>query len=81
MDMIKLSLKVLVNKETKKILFAEVEEDFVNFLFSQFSLPFSYVTSLLTNQNMVGSLPNLHINIHNLGDILIQSNRDSLQNP
>ncbi|XVE99475.1 hypothetical protein REPUB_Repub03eG0201200 [Reevesia pubescens] len=79
----KVSLKLLIDPKSQRVLFAEAGKDFVDFLFNILSLPVGTVIRLLTKQGMVGSLGNLYDSIENLGDTYLQStaNKDSLLNP
>ena len=79
----KVSLKLLIDTKTNKVLFAEAGKDFVDFLFNLLSLPVGTVIKLLTKQSMVGSLGNLYDSIENLSEIYMQPNqdKDSLLNP
>lgn len=52
------SLKLLVNKETNKVLFAEAGKDFVDVLFSFLTLPFGTIARLLQKtSNIEPQLP------------------------
>ncbi|KAJ9540055.1 hypothetical protein OSB04_026561 [Centaurea solstitialis] len=79
----KVSLKLLVDKNAKKVLFAEASKEFVDFLFYILSLPVGTVIKLLTKNSMVGSLGNLYDSIENLNDTYIQpnQNKDSILDP
>ncbi|KAK9683414.1 hypothetical protein RND81_10G139300 [Saponaria officinalis] len=65
----KLSLKIMVDNKAKKVVFAEAEDEFVDFLFTLISLPLSTVTKvlLLNEKGMVGSLGALYKSIESLG--------------
>jgi hypothetical protein len=79
----KVSLKLLIDKESHRVLYAEADKDFVDFLFSIFTLPVGTVTRLLQKQNMAGCLPSLYESIENLSDAYIQreQHKDILLNP
>ncbi|XP_059458473.1 uncharacterized protein LOC132188080 [Corylus avellana] len=79
----KVSLKLLVDKKGNRVLFAEADKKFVDFLFSIFTLPVGTVTRLLQKRNMAGCLHSLYNSIENLSDIYIQpdQNKDFLLNP
>ncbi|CAN0890868.1 hypothetical protein LINGRAHAP2_LOCUS16673 [Linum grandiflorum] len=62
----KLTLKLLLDKQTGKVVFAEAGKDFVDFLFTILSLPVGSVTKLLSSKQMVGSLGSLHQSIQSL---------------
>ncbi|KAL3828503.1 hypothetical protein ACJIZ3_017305 [Penstemon smallii] len=80
----KVSLKLLINSQTKKVLFAEANKDCVDFLFHILSLPTASVIRLLRErQGMVGSLQNLYESLENLNETYIQpnQNKDALLKP
>ncbi|KMZ73208.1 hypothetical protein ZOSMA_150G00070 [Zostera marina] len=79
----KISLKLLINKSTNKVLFAEANKDFVDFLFSLLALPLGAVVKILTHKHVVGSLGHLYRSLKNLSISHLQSktNRDNLLNP
>ncbi|XP_047331664.1 uncharacterized protein LOC124935263 [Impatiens glandulifera] len=81
----KLSLKILYDKNSKKVFFAEADKEAVDFLFYFMSLPLTTVTSLLSKSEMgmVGCLNNLHESVSNLDQIyfLDDKNKDLLLNP
>ncbi|KAL6563642.1 hypothetical protein OROGR_002601 [Orobanche gracilis] len=78
-----ITLKLLINTQAKRVLFAEAGKDFVDFLFRLLSLPAGTVISLLRKQEMVGSLPDLYQSLENLNDSYIQPNqsKDTLLRP
>ncbi|KAK4374571.1 hypothetical protein RND71_005248 [Anisodus tanguticus] len=77
----KLSLKLLIDTNTNKVLFAEAEKDCVDFLFHILSLPVATVVRLLKEKGMnYGCLPNIYDSVDNLNDTYIQS-KDILLNP
>jgi hypothetical protein len=60
-------LKLFIDKGRRRVLFAETNKEFVNFLFTIFTLPVGAVTSLLKEGGgMVGSLPSLYKSIENM---------------
>ncbi|XP_062157121.1 uncharacterized protein LOC133864730 [Alnus glutinosa] len=68
----KVSLKLIIDKKGRRVLFAEADKEFVDFLYSIFTLPVGAVTSLLKEGGgMVGSLPSLYQSIENLSDTRI----------
>jgi hypothetical protein len=79
----KVSLKLLIDKKGNRVLFAEADKKFVDFLFSIFTLPVGTVTRLLQKQNMSGCLHSLYKSIENLSAIYIQpeQDKDFLLNP
>ncbi|KAL0436941.1 UNVERIFIED_CONTAM: hypothetical protein Sradi_0402000 [Sesamum radiatum] len=76
-------LKLLVDTQTKRVLFAEVGKDCADFLFHIMSLPVATIISLLKKQGMVGSLTNLYESIENLNSSYMQPNqsKDTLLKP
>ncbi|KAK8510178.1 hypothetical protein V6N11_000478 [Hibiscus sabdariffa] len=76
-------LKLLIDSKGQRVLFAEAEKDFVDFLFNLLLLPVGIVIRLLTKQGMVGCLGNLYQSVENLGDayILPTTSRDTLLKP
>ncbi|KAL4576361.1 hypothetical protein LXL04_012453 [Taraxacum kok-saghyz] len=77
------SLKLLIDTNAKKVLFAEGNKEFVDFLFYILSLPIGTVIKLLTKNSMVGSLGKLYDSIENLSDTYMQPNqsKNSVLNP
>lgn len=66
-------LKVFIDKKKKKVMFAEAEQDFVEILFSFFTLPLGTIARLSSgqadSQNIkVGSLSSLYESVVNLND-------------
>ncbi|RVX13618.1 hypothetical protein CK203_010315 [Vitis vinifera] len=58
-----MSLKLLINKKDDKVVFAEAEYDFIDFLFNLLTLPIGTIVSLLPKENC---LRNLHKSINKL---------------
>jgi hypothetical protein len=80
----KVSVKLSIDKKSQRVLFAEADKKFVDFLFSISTLPVGTVTKLLQKQNMLGCLYSLYESIENLSDIFyIQPDQDKqfLLNP
>ncbi|CAN0897989.1 hypothetical protein LINGRAHAP2_LOCUS19444 [Linum grandiflorum] len=80
----KVTLKLLIDKKSNKVLFAEAGKDFVDFLCSILSFPLGTVIRLLTKDHMVGCLGNLYKSINDLSDtFMIQSSRtkNTILNP
>nr|GMC94161.1 DUF674 domain-containing protein [Ipomoea batatas] len=77
------SLKLLVDKITRKVVFAETDKSFVDFLFHLMSLPLGTVIKLVNHNSMSGSLGNLYGSIQNISDTYLQPNvdKDVLLNP
>ncbi|KAI3461374.1 hypothetical protein Pfo_018037 [Paulownia fortunei] len=78
-----MSLKLLIDTQGKRVLFAEAGKYFVDFLFRILSVPVGTVISLLRKQEMVGSFANLYESIENLDESYIQpnQNKDTLLKP
>ncbi|XP_059456658.1 uncharacterized protein LOC132186673 [Corylus avellana] len=73
----KVSLKLLIDKKSQRVLFAEADKEFVDFLFSIFTLPVGVVTRLLKDGGgMVGCLPSLYRSIENLSTTYIRPDKD-----
>ncbi|CAN1131034.1 hypothetical protein LINPERHAP2_LOCUS6164 [Linum perenne] len=79
----KVTLKLLIDKKSNRVLFAEAGKEFVDFLFSILSLPLGTVIRLLSKDKMVGCLGNLYQSIEELGDTFIQqsTSKDIVLNP
>ncbi|PPD71322.1 hypothetical protein GOBAR_DD31790 [Gossypium barbadense] len=77
------SLKLLVDSTSQRVLFAESGKDFVDFMFNILSLPIGSVIKLLTKEQMVVSLGNLYDSLENMNDTYIHSpkNKDTLLKP
>ncbi|KAA3481713.1 DUF674 domain-containing protein [Gossypium australe] len=77
------SLKLLVDSTSQRVLFAESGKDFVDFMFNILSLSVGTVTRLLTKEQMAGSLGNLYDSLENMNDTYIQptANKDTLLKP
>ncbi|KAL8478266.1 hypothetical protein ACS0TY_030240 [Phlomoides rotata] len=59
----KMILKVMFQKFTKKLLFAQADEDFVDFLFSLLIIPLGRVEWLLGSNTCLNNIDNLHRSI------------------
>lgn len=79
----RLQLKLLVDTQRQRVLFAEANKDFVDFLCTLLLLPTGMVTKLLTSKAMVGSVGSLYQSIEDLNDTYLQPNltKDTLLNP
>lgn len=79
----KLSLKLLIDRKSQKVLFAEAEKEFIDFLFSLLTLPVGSVVKLLKKNFLVGCIGKLYESIENLSDTYIQTGqtRNMLLNP
>ncbi|KAI4348110.1 hypothetical protein L6164_008871 [Bauhinia variegata] len=72
----KLSIKLLIDTTSQRVLFAEAGKDFIDFLFSLLSLPMGTVYGLLIKQDMGGSIGNIYESIENLNETYIQPNKN-----
>jgi hypothetical protein len=62
-----ISLKLFMDKKGRRVLFAEADKKFVDFLLSIFTLPVGVVTRLLKERGgMVGCLPSLYQSIEDM---------------
>ncbi|EYU36144.1 hypothetical protein MIMGU_mgv1a023687mg [Erythranthe guttata] len=77
------SLKLLIDTKSKRVLFAEAGKDCVDFLFYILSLPVANLINLVGKQQMVGSLGNLYESLENLNESYVQTkkNKDALLKP
>ncbi|CAL4896018.1 unnamed protein product [Urochloa decumbens] len=62
-----ISLKLLVDNKTKKVLFAEAGKEFVDFVFSLLTLPIGAVVKLISAGTMQGSIGRLYQSVDNMG--------------
>jgi hypothetical protein len=78
----KVSLKLIINTESRRVLYAEAGKEFVDFLFYILALPVGTFIPLL-NEEMVGSLGNIYDSIANLSTTFLRPNvkKDSLLKP
>ncbi|GAV77077.1 DUF674 domain-containing protein [Cephalotus follicularis] len=67
-----ISLKLFIDTKGHRILFAEANKDFVDFLIFILSLPIGTVVRLFTEDGMIGCLGNLYESIKNLNDNYLQ---------
>ncbi|KAE8670745.1 Detected protein of unknown function [Hibiscus syriacus] len=77
------SLKLMIDPKSNRLLFAEAGKDFVDFLFYIMSLPVGTVTRLLGKQATVGCIGNIYGSIENLDDsyFLSAPEKDMLLRP
>ncbi|KAF8365203.1 hypothetical protein HHK36_032787 [Tetracentron sinense] len=80
-----LRLKLLIDKKAQKVLFAEADKDFVDFLFNLLSLPAGTVVMLHKSHSMKMErcLANLYESVEKLSNTYMQpnQNKDCLLNP
>ncbi|KAE8717994.1 Detected protein of unknown function [Hibiscus syriacus] len=76
-------LKLLIAPKSQRVLYAEADKDFVDFLFNILSLPVGTVVRLLNKQGIEGCIRNIYESIENVGDSYMQSaeNKDILLKP
>jgi hypothetical protein len=73
----KVSLKLFIDKKRQRVLFAETDKEFVDFLLSIFTLPVGTVTRLLKEGGgMLGCLPNLYRSFESLSVTHVQPDTD-----
>ncbi|KAF3337469.1 hypothetical protein FCM35_KLT18056 [Carex littledalei] len=79
----KLTLKLLINKKSDKVLFGEASKDLVDFIFSLLALPLGIIAKLLKKDDMVGSLGEVYHSLSKLNNTYILSSGHvySLLNP
>ncbi|XP_074300845.1 uncharacterized protein LOC141632174 [Silene latifolia] len=72
----KLSLKIIVDIKAKKVVFAEADKEFIDFIFNLMSLPLSSVTKvlLLNEKGSVGCLGSLYKSIESLSSQYFEPN-------
>ena len=77
------SIKLLIDSNAGRVLFAEAGKDFVDFLLNLLSLPVGTVVRLLSSNAMVGTLGKLYESFETLSDTYIQPhiNKDTLLKP
>ncbi|ESW12425.1 hypothetical protein PHAVU_008G111300 [Phaseolus vulgaris] len=77
-----LKLKIIVSKSQNRILFAEAEGDFVDFLFSFLTIPLGSIINLMNGKLSLGSIDNLYTSVKDLkSSWFIGSAKNSLLNP
>ncbi|CAI0550449.1 unnamed protein product [Linum tenue] len=80
---LKVTLKLLVDKKSHKVLFGEAGKEFVDFLFTILSLPLGTVTRLFSKKYYAIHPNNLYQSIEDLNDTFIQPtlNKHTILNP
>ncbi|KAK9123555.1 hypothetical protein Sjap_013157 [Stephania japonica] len=78
-----ITLKLLVDNKSNRVLFAEAKKDFVDFLLALSTLPLGSITRFLTTKDMVGSFGDLYDSVENLEDAYMQPNveKDAILKP
>lgn len=83
--MAKLSLKLLIDNNSNKVVFAEAGKEIVDFLFGYLQVPLGSIMGLLSKYDLVGfgSLSRVYESIENLDPSFLQSkaSKDSLLRP
>ncbi|KAI0489178.1 hypothetical protein KFK09_029020 [Dendrobium nobile] len=64
----RLSLNAWVDKDKKRVVFAEADSDFIDVLFSFLTLPLGTIIKLLSNKSGLGCFDNLYDSIKQLSD-------------
>ncbi|KAK8951064.1 hypothetical protein KSP39_PZI003788 [Platanthera zijinensis] len=79
----KMTLKLLIDAGSNKILFAEAEKDFIDFMFSLLLLPLGSVIKLVAPQTTLGSIGKLYQSVENMnGTYLVPNlNKSTLLQP
>ncbi|KAF7011787.1 hypothetical protein CFC21_026057 [Triticum aestivum] len=62
------AVKLFIDKEKRKVLFAESDKDFVDILFSFLTLPLGTIVRLFDKQSQVGCLDELYKSVESLGE-------------
>ncbi|KAH7677091.1 hypothetical protein IHE45_07G059200 [Dioscorea alata] len=62
----RINLKLFLNNESSKVVYAEAEEDFVNLLFSFLTFPLGLIVKLLNKRSCMGSIDNLYESVEAL---------------
>ncbi|KAL2928053.1 polyprotein, partial [Bienertia sinuspersici] len=75
-DQVKVSIKIMVDTKANKVVFAEADKDFVDFIFHILTLPLSTVVKLLNQKGMAGCLSDLYKSIESLNTNYFEANRD-----
>jgi hypothetical protein len=78
-----ISLKLLVNGNSRKVLFAEAGKEFVDFLFGLIQIPIGSIMGLLWNHGMagLGSLSKVYESIQNLDPTCLHQTKEELLMP
>lgn len=79
----KMKLKLLIDKSTQKVLYAEAGKDFVDFLIYLLTLPLGTIVKVLKDIHKVGSFSHVYDSLENLPDSYLQpkQKKSSLLNP
>ncbi|XP_078169510.1 uncharacterized protein LOC144563923 [Carex rostrata] len=74
----KLSLKLLIDNQSDKVLFGEASKDVVDFIFSFLALPLGAANKLLAKDATVGSIGEVYHNLSKVNEILSSDKVSSL---
>ncbi|XP_039136357.1 uncharacterized protein LOC120273718 [Dioscorea cayenensis subsp. rotundata] len=72
----RMSLKLLIDTKSNRVLFAEAGKEVVDFLFTLLALPLGSIVKLLSKGRMVGSIGSIYRSLENLDSTYIQPNQD-----
>ncbi|XP_066364965.1 uncharacterized protein [Miscanthus floridulus] len=75
----KISLKLLVETKSKRVLFAEAGNDFVDFVFSLLTLPIGAVAKLVSAGTMHGSVGRLYQSVDHMGSSYLLPGADKAE--
>ncbi|CAL4958246.1 unnamed protein product [Urochloa decumbens] len=67
-----LSMKLIIDKKTQRLLFAEASKDVVDFLFSFLALPVATAVKLIGKEDMVGCVSNIYASVEKLQSTYVQ---------
>ncbi|CAL5030269.1 unnamed protein product [Urochloa decumbens] len=68
-----IEVKLFVDKEKKKVLFAESEKEFVDVLFSFLTMPLGTIVRLLGKQSQMGCLDEVYKSVEDLSTDFFQT--------
>ncbi|GMY08626.1 hypothetical protein FCV25MIE_03865 [Fagus crenata] len=74
MEETSVSLRLLIDTKSRRVLFAEAGKEFIDFLFHILALPVGTIISLLKMQGTVGSFKKIYESFENLGTTYLQPN-------
>ncbi|RHN82716.1 hypothetical protein MtrunA17_Chr1g0212781 [Medicago truncatula] len=79
----KFTLKLLIDTENEKVVFAEASKSVVDFLLHMLGLPLATVVKLLGNNDMVGSIGNIYQSVEDLDEKFMhqEQSKNLLLNP
>ncbi|CAO2199029.1 unnamed protein product [Urochloa humidicola] len=78
-----LSMKLVIDKKTQRLLFAEASKEVVDFLFSFLAITLATAVKLLEKDAVLGSVGNLYSSVDKLGATYVQAGatKDALLSP